>query len=233
MQRTIDLMYFRYSVPSIKCAVDVAYHRFGVPSIHKPTRSNDEEEFRVRVKELNSIKKQFSSVQLKIEKFLNSAIREKFDDSYYKIQVVSDRIKSIQREQSIAHDYHSAQATTPTGHTRIQLPALSLPMFQGQLTEWNAFYDLFNSLVHNNENLSDVERFRYLLLSLRGEPYNLIKSIPITEANYINALQVLLNRHENKHIIATKHLDKIIDVQPMNENNPQNSLRNILNVYDE
>ncbi|KAL0868264.1 hypothetical protein ABMA27_007795 [Loxostege sticticalis] len=29
-------MYFRYSVPSIECAVDVAYHRFGVPSIHKP-----------------------------------------------------------------------------------------------------------------------------------------------------------------------------------------------------
>ncbi|KAL0822355.1 hypothetical protein ABMA28_004450 [Loxostege sticticalis] len=205
--------------------------------------SNDEEEFRVRVKELNSIKKQFSSVQLKIEKFLvkngefkkdeQLAIREKFDDSYYKIQVVSDRIKSIQRKQSIAHDYHSAQATTPTGHTRIQLPALSLPIFQGQLTEWNAFYDLFNSLVHNNENLSDVERFRYLLLSLRGEPYNLIKSIPITEANYINALQVLLNRYENKRIIATKHLDKIIDVQPMNENNPQNSLRNILNVYHE
>lgn len=211
--------------------------------------SNDEAEFRVRVKELNSTKKQFLAVQLKIEKFLAKTgefkreaqltIREQFDDLYYKIQVVSDRTKEIKRKQSLSDATAAAAAAAPAAvsatatQSHIKLPTLTLPTFHGNLTEWNAYFDLYKSLVHSNLHLSNVERFRYLLLSLRGEPYDLVKSIPVTEANYHNAIQVLLNRYENKRIIATKHLEKIIDVLPMSERNTEQCLRNIINVYHE
>ncbi|KAL4705585.1 hypothetical protein ACJJTC_004462 [Scirpophaga incertulas] len=89
---------------------------------------DNEEEFRVRVKELNSVKKLFMSVQLKIEKLLAKsgefqkktqlAIREELDIHYYKIQIILDRSKDIQRRQSIANT-SGAQNTT---HTHIKLP---------------------------------------------------------------------------------------------------------------
>lgn len=204
--------------------------------------STNESEFKVRIKELNNVKKQFFLVQGKIEKLLAKSgefkpeeqleIRNNFDDLYYKVQITADQLKTVERRQSVA----SVQPTTcchGQGHGRDQLPVIKLPTFDGQVTDWHAFYDLYLSLVHNNESLSNVERFRYLRLSLRGEPYSLIKSIPITGDNYNNALQVLLDEYQNNRIIASKHLDKILDVDPVTDKNYEQSLRNILIVYKE
>lgn len=209
-------------------------------------------EFRVRVKELNSIKKSFFQVQAKIEKISaknetfsreeHFAIRNQFDTLYYQIQVTLDSIKE-ERKQSVssacggllAHSHGTSGCCASQGasHSHVRLPQLSLQTFAGNLTEWNAFYDLYKSLVHDNQTLTNVEKFRYLLLFIKDEPYNLIKSIPVTESNYENALQVLINRYENKRIIATKHLDNIFDVESVNDKNIENSLRNLMNCYHE
>ena len=43
-----------------------------------------------------------------------------------------------------------------------KLPKLVLKKFNGQLTAWRQFYDAFDSSVHKNPSLSDVDRFNYL-----------------------------------------------------------------------
>lgn len=210
---------------------------------------DNESEFRVRTKELNNVKKSFFSVQLKIEKLLAKEskfdkeeqlkIRNSFDTLYYQVQVVLDAMKETQRKQSVAnismsqpcHAHCTSGGTTANSH--IRLPKISLQTFDGKVTEWNAYYDLFKSIVHENQTLTNVERFRYLLSSLKGEPYNLLKTIQITDSNYEDALQILLTRYENKRIIATKHLDRILDLEPMSEKNIEQSLRNIMNTFSE
>lgn len=206
-------------------------------------------EFRVRVKELNTIKKSFFKVQEKIEKLMAKnasfskeeqlSFRNQFDSLYFQIQVTLDTIKE-ERKQSMTSVYGipieqnaGCGASQSTVQNKVKLPHLSLQTFTGVLTEWNAFYDLYKSLVHNNVTLTDVERFRYLLLFLKDEPYNLIKSIPVTECNYENALQVLINRYENKRIISTKHLDNIFDIEPMSEKYVESGLRKLINCYHE
>lgn len=208
-------------------------------------------EFRVRVKELNSIKKTFFQVQAKIEKLSaknetfskdeHLAIRNQFDSLYYEVQVTLDTIKE-ERKQSVSlacgsggllASHAGCCASQPSAQSHIRLPRLSIQTFSGSLTEWNAFYDLYKSLVHDNVTLTNVERFRYLLLFLKDEPYNLIKSIPVTDSNYENALQVLISRYENKRIISTKHFDNIFDIEPVNDKHIDLSLRNLMNCYHE
>ncbi|KAJ0171888.1 hypothetical protein K1T71_012651 [Dendrolimus kikuchii] len=126
---------------------------------------------------------------------------------------------------------HSHLSRIPQSRV-LPLPPLQLPTFDGQPTEWNSFYDLFKSLITNNEHLSEVEKFRYLLLSVKGEPYNLIKSLPVTNENYNNTVQILINRYENTRIVASKHLDRSIDLENLNDKNIHD-LRNLINIYFE
>ena len=43
-----------------------------------------------------------------------------------------------------------------------KLPKISLPKFDGNIIKWQSFWDSFESAVHNNETLSNVQKFNYL-----------------------------------------------------------------------
>ena len=45
---------------------------------------------------------------------------------------------------------------------RVKLPKLTLKKFSGDLTTWTTFWDSFESAVHNNPDLSCIDKFNYL-----------------------------------------------------------------------
>lgn len=64
---------------------------------------------------------------------------------------------------------------------------------------------------------------------------NLRKSLPITKNNYLGTrlrLQILLTRYENKRLITSKHLERILDIEPCSDRS-QYSVRELLNVFQE
>ncbi|XP_045534341.1 uncharacterized protein LOC123721079 [Papilio machaon] len=65
-----------------------------------------------------------------------------------------------------------------------QLPKIKLPTFNGDYQSWPSFHDIYVSLVHNNEALSDVERLHYLKSSVTAEAESLLTHIQITNDNY-------------------------------------------------
>ena len=62
--------------------------------------------------------------------------------------------------------------TVPTGVTApmmatcvtpgVKLPKLTIKKFNGDLTRWVPFWDAFQSAIHNNRSLTDIDRFNYL-----------------------------------------------------------------------
>ena len=50
-----------------------------------------------------------------------------------------------------------------------KLPKLNMPTFDGNLLNWQSFWDSFSSAVHDNTTLSDVQKFNYLKSQLYGE----------------------------------------------------------------
>ncbi|MGR0261062.1 DUF1759 domain-containing protein, partial [Klebsiella pneumoniae] len=46
---------------------------------------------------------------------------------------------------------------------------MPIPTFSGDILKWTHFRDTFLSLVHGDHNLSNVEKFHYLLGALKGE----------------------------------------------------------------
>lgn len=80
---------------------------------------------------------------------------------------------------------------------RVKLPKISLPHFRGNLMRWPAFWDLFNSAIHSNERLSEIDKFNYLRLLLEGTAYDAIAGLALSAANYGEAVEILRKRFGN------------------------------------
>ena len=65
---------------------------------------------------------------------------------------------------------HSSTSQVParTSQAKAKLPKLTLPKFRGEFTKWNTFWDSFQSAIHDNPEISKVDKFNYLNSVLEG-----------------------------------------------------------------
>ena len=45
---------------------------------------------------------------------------------------------------------------------KVKLPKLSIKPFTGKLTAWTSFWDSYQSAIHDNPELSNIDKFNYL-----------------------------------------------------------------------
>ena len=72
-----------------------------------------------------------------------------------------------------------------------KLPKLTLASFHRDITEWQTFWDCYESSVHSNPTLSNVQKFSYLRTLLQGVAASCIAGFPLTHANYTRAVDLL------------------------------------------
>ena len=61
-----------------------------------------------------------------------------------------------------ATDPPDPAASRTTRGPKVKLPKISLPRFNGNPVKWTPFWDSFQSAIHLNPELSDVDKFSYL-----------------------------------------------------------------------
>ena len=64
-----------------------------------------------------------------------------------------------------------------------KLPKLTLPSFNGNVSLWQTFWDSFESAVHSNPTLTDVQKFCYLKSQLEGEALQTVEGFVLTNSN--------------------------------------------------
>ena len=101
-------------------------------------------------------------------------------------------------------------AVTSSGSLTTRLPKLTLPSFSGEYTQWVSFWDQFTTLVDSKVDMTNVEKFSYLKLSLKGDTAaQIVSSLLVTDANYDIAKRKLEERYNNKSSIVKAHLAAI------------------------
>jgi len=111
---------------------------------------------------------------------------------------------------------------TPVLLPKLYLPKLYLPKFRGDVTRWNTFWDSFQSAVHRNEGITNINKFNYLKSVLEGSAAREIEGLTLTEANYGAAVEILQERFG-------RPMDQLLKVSPCTSDRPS-SLRF---VYDQ
>ncbi|XP_055589481.1 uncharacterized protein LOC129741726 [Uranotaenia lowii] len=102
-------------------------------------------------------------------------------------------------------------------HTKY--PELTLPTFCGELSEWINFRDNFRSLIHDNAQLNDMDKFNYLRTSLRDDALLQINQIQVSALNYGLAWNILQNKYENHKLIAQEHMRALFAAPVMRTEN--------------
>lgn len=139
--------------------------------------------------------------------------RAAFEESYYSLAA---RIREcLGPSVSSSRDATSSPSVSNASEqaTHVQLPKLNLPRFSGKYDEWFPFYDAFNSIIHSNVSLNNVQRLQYFRGCLSGEASDVVSSLEISDLNYDVAWRLLRERYDNKRITVNAHI-KAIDEFP-------------------
>jgi len=109
--------------------------------------------------------------------------------------------------------------------TSVRLPRLEIKKFGGEPTEWQQFYETFNSAIHNNNKISDIEKFTYLKGYLSNEAATAINGFSLTSKNYNKALELLKERFGNEKLIVSTHMHNLLRIKPVTRDRDVKGLR--------
>lgn len=141
-----------------------------------------------------------------------------FEDKYYSAVAKANDLLSVEPDnrpisaESIASETGAQQDTGSSQRFNLKLPKLSLPEFKGSYDQWAQFHDTFRTLIHENNALSDIERFYYLRAALKGEAAQVIQALEVNAVNYAAAWDLLKKRFENKKIIIKTHIKNVFEL---------------------
>ncbi|KYN00534.1 hypothetical protein ALC62_08692, partial [Cyphomyrmex costatus] len=120
----------------------------------------------------------------------------------------------------------------PSLKRTLTLPRIDLPKFSGDLREWETFRDQFRSMIIDHAELSNVTRLQYLYSCLKDEARDALRNLPLTEANFKIAWNVLLARYDDKRRLVSKHIHMLHTLPAVNTDTAQDlmSLRDKANM---
>ncbi|VEN57358.1 unnamed protein product [Callosobruchus maculatus] len=179
-------------------------------------------EFNARLNDIHKYRELFEQCIAEINR-LNSAYKPKFKPNYQEIQSFDQLYyKILSVAATVANNSGGAGRRNESNANSNQprsvkprLPKLELFHFDSKLENWQTFFDTFSSLIHNNTDISNTEKFYYLLTAVSGPALSLVKSLPVTEDNYLIIWNLLVKKYENKRALATSHLDKLFQFKPL------------------
>ena len=81
---------------------------------------------------------------------------------------------------------------------RTKLRNLEMKSFNSRLTEWQTFIDCFDSAVHSNPKLGNIDKMNYLKSLVEDPAAASIKGLPLTSEKYNSARKILEESYGNK-----------------------------------
>ena len=116
---------------------------------------------------------------------------------------------------SVQHTRHANEGYEYT----TRLPKLNLPYFSGDPLMWQTFWDSFSAAVHNNPNLTGVQKFNYLRAQLKGDATRVVAGFPLTDVNYQHSVTLLRERFGQPYKLINAHMQALLGL-PSAANTP-------------
>jgi len=84
---------------------------------------------------------------------------------------------------------------------------------------------LLQSAIHENPSLSDIDNLNYLRSLLECSGRESIAGLTLTAPNYNEAVSILEKRFGNMQQIASKHMDLLLNLEPVSAAHQLRNLR--------
>ena len=125
---------------------------------------------------------------------------------------------------------HLSPASTVSPLPKVKLPKLTLKKFHGDLTRWTPFWDSYESSIHLNPGLSNIDKFVYLNSLLEGPAAESVAGLRLTAANYNEAVSILQRRFGDTDQIVSKHMEALLTLEAVTS---QYNLKALRRLHDQ
>jgi hypothetical protein len=138
------------------------------------------DDIQVRFDELPNIFNKSESAQIELElsdDTDHSFDRQQFEDQYFEVKAKFNELlhpvvdPPSSRHNSPRSSLSGHNNSFPRSHassSQIRLPVIALPTFEVDTCSWLHFRDKFEALIVKNTTLSSVQKFDYLIVSLKN-----------------------------------------------------------------
>ncbi|XP_068238777.1 uncharacterized protein [Palaemon carinicauda] len=175
-------------------------------------------QFEYAIKEYNQRLVKLDEVQEAIEIEVAEEELEQLLDEAHEFRTVSvqpriqaeDQIRKLAASGSIAGSISGQSSSRESDITNVKLPKLELPKFSGEVTQWQSFWDQYNSHIDATD-LPVISKFTYLLSLLEGDARNVVKGLAHTSANYQVACKLLKERYHKPERIIFAHVQALLN----------------------
>ena len=168
---------------------------------------------------LISVIDEINDISLEIDAYFNPdyKILPTINEMCCHIQAVAAKIKAT----SAGATGTSVQVMDPN-RVLPSLPKIELPEFGGEIRQWEVFYGIFKSLIHDNKTLNNTDKVHYLVGRLRGSALSVCSGIAPTGDNYEIIWRTLLDKYQDKRFLANSYLEQIINFRPLQSESSKN-----------
>jgi len=113
-----------------------------------------------------------------------------------------------------------------------KLPKLELPKYDGDLTQWQSFWDRFTASIDRTD-IPVITKFTYLQSVLQGKALSAIRGVTLTVLNYKVACDILKNRFGRPQIIINAHIHALMNISVAPKIRGANYVESLWNLLDQ
>ncbi|CAH1113893.1 unnamed protein product [Psylliodes chrysocephalus] len=135
--------------------------------------------------------------------------------TYYNIKEIADKLPTDTSSRCGAGE-------SDAGHSLPRLPKIEIFEFSGDLRDWETFYSIFKSLIHDNKALFDVDKVYYLVGRLKGSALVVCSGVAPTGGNYSIIWNALVDRYQDKKSLANSYFNQIMDFKRLQGESSKN-----------
>ena len=99
--------------------------------------------------------------------------------------------------------------STQSYENKVKLPRIELSKFNGDIIEWKGFRDQFRSTVHEDNNISAIQKFSYLGTILEDSALSAMSGLILSAEYYGQALEILQARNGNNQVLINAYNVKV------------------------
>ena len=107
----------------------------------------------------------------------------------------------------------------------VKTPKIDLKSFDGNILNWQSWWDQYEAAVHNQPKMAAVNKFCYLKRLLCSSAEECISGLSLTNENYPKAIELLKERYGNKQILINAYIQKFENLRVVKSMNKVKELR--------
>ena len=130
------------------------------------------------------------------------------DEVFELIAAIEEKL--IEKKETLINTDSLENISNNTEQIKRKLPKLVIKEFDGNVLNWQTFWDQFESTIYSKRNINNIHKFSYFKSFLCPSAYETISGLALTNQNYLEAVKLLKQRYGNPQLFINTYMEQFV-----------------------